>query len=113
MPKATGGSFEITGKNGPALQRFYSELFDWSIDDAGDGSECGLVDAGEKGIAGGIGGSQIAGEGGDPAPFLVKAEQLGGTAIVPSTDIPSFGLAYAFFADSDGHVHGLSKGAGR
>ena len=121
MTKPAVGWFEVTGKDGPALQRFYAKLFDWNINDAGDGSGYGLVEAGEKGIAGGIGASQDGGEGGvtfyvevdDPARFLEKAEMLGGKTIVPPTEIPGFGLTFAFFSDPEGHVVGLSKGAVR
>ena len=65
--------FEVTGKDGASMQRFYGDLFDWKIDDAGDGSGYGLVQAGAKGIGG--------------------------------------GLTFAFFADPEGHVVGLSNGA--
>ncbi len=119
MTKPIVGWFEITGKDGPALQRFYSKLFDWSIHDAGDGSGYGLVEAGEKGIAGGIGASQDGGQGGvtfyvevdDLAAFLDRAQRLGGKTVVGPTEIPSFGLTFAFFADPEGHVVGLSTGA--
>jgi uncharacterized protein len=111
--------FEISGKDGPALQRFYSRLFDWTINDAGDGSGYGLAGAGEKGIADGIGASQDGAEGGvtfyievdDPAAFLDRAEKLGGKTVVPPTEIPDFGLTFAFFADPEGHVVGHSRGA--
>jgi len=119
MTKPIVGWFEITGRDGPALQRFYSKLFDWRINDPGDGSGYGLVEAGDKGIACGIGASQDGGEGGvtfyvevdDPAQFLEKAETLGGKTVVPPTEMPAFGLTFAFFADPEGHVVGLSKGA--
>jgi predicted enzyme related to lactoylglutathione lyase len=47
--------FEILGRNGPALQRFYRDLFDWKIPDMvtfalftdPDGNLIGLVKAGE------------------------------------------------------------------
>jgi len=111
--------FEVTGTDGPALQRFYGELFDWEIQDAGGGSSYGLVQAAEKGIGGGIGPAQDGGSGqvtfyvevDDPAGYLQKAEQLGGQAIVPPTELEQFGLTFAFFADPEGHVVGLSKGA--
>jgi len=111
--------FEVTGKDGPALQNFYSRLFDWQVQDAGDGSGYGLVQAGPKGIGGGIGPAQDGGPGAvtfyvevdDPAKYLAKAEQLGGRTIVPPTEIPNFGLTFAFFTDPEGHVVGLSKGA--
>lgn len=121
MVKPFVGWFEITGKDGPALQRFYSELFGWGISDAGDGSGYGLVEADEKGIAGGIGASQDGAQGGvtfyvevdDPAAFLDRAGKLGGRTVVPPTEIPGFGLTFAFFADPEGHVVGLSRGAVR
>lgn len=117
MSKPIVGWFEITGKDGPALQQFYSGLFDWEVADAGSGY--GLVAAGDKGIAGGIGASADGGDGGvtfyvevdDPAEFLAKAEKLGGRTVVPPTEIPDFGLTFAFFTDPEGHVVGLSKGA--
>jgi uncharacterized protein len=111
--------FEVTGKDGPALQNFYSRLFDWQVQDAGDGSGYGLVQAGPKGIGGGIGPAQDGGPGAvtfyvevdDPTKYLAKAEELGGRTIVPPTEIPNFGLTFAFFTDPEGHVVGLSKGA--
>ena len=91
MAKPIVGWFEVTGKDGPGLQSFYSKLFDWQVNDAGDGSGYGLVAAGEKGIGGGIGASQDGGPGqvtfyvevDDPAAYLAKAEKLGGHTIVP------------------------------
>ena|SRR5215207_8710404 len=111
--------FEITGKDGPALQKFYGDLFDWQIQDPGDGSGYGVVNAGPKGIGGGIGPAQDGGPGQvtfyveveDPQAYLAKAESLGAKTIVPVTEMPQFGLTFAFFADPEGHVMGLSKGA--
>jgi predicted enzyme related to lactoylglutathione lyase len=119
VSKPAVGWFEITGKNGPALQQFYGNLFDWAIQDSGGGSGYGLVAANGKGIGGGIGSSPDNGPGqvtfyvevDDPAEYLAKAERLGGTTVVPPTEIPQFGLTFAFFADPEGHVVGLSKGA--
>jgi predicted enzyme related to lactoylglutathione lyase len=119
VPKPTVAWFEVTGKDGPSLQRFYRDLFDWQVQDAGDGSGYGLVQAGEQGIGGGIGASQDSGPGqvtfyvevNDPAAYLARAERLGGKTIAPPTELPQFGLTFAFFADPEGHVVGLSKGA--
>jgi uncharacterized protein len=110
--------FEVIGKDGPALQRFYSKLFDWEIADAGDGSGYGLVAAADKGIGGGVGPSQ-AGLGhvtffvevDDPAAYLARVEKLGGKTIMPPMELPQFHLTFAYFADPEGHVIGLSKGA--
>src|SRR5918992_520117 len=87
--------FEVTGKDGPALQRFYGELFDWKIEEAGGGSRYGPVEAGENGIAGGIGPAKDGGPGmvtfyaevDDPAAYLEKAERLGGRTVVPLTRV--------------------------
>jgi uncharacterized protein len=111
--------FEVTGKDGASLQHFYGRLFDWQIQDAGENSGYGLVAAAENGIGGGIGAAQDGDPGHvtfyveveDVAAYLEKAKQLGGQAIVPPTELEQFGLTFAFFADPEGHVVGLSKGA--
>ena len=113
--------FEVTGKDGPALQRFYGELFGWQVQDAGDGSGYGLIEAAEGGIGGGIGPAQDGGPGqvtfyaevDDVGTYLQKAEELGGQTIMPPTTIEQSGLTFAFFTDPEGHVVGLSKGAVR
>jgi predicted enzyme related to lactoylglutathione lyase len=119
MTKPAVAWFEVTGNDGAALQRFYGSLFDWQIQDAGDGSGYGLVQAAEKGIGGGIGASQDGGPGAvtfyvevdDPAAYLAKAEKLGGKTVLPPTELAQFGLTFAFFVDPEGHMVGLSKGA--
>jgi predicted enzyme related to lactoylglutathione lyase len=111
--------FEVVGKDGPGLQRFYSRLFDWQIADAGDDSGYGLVAAAEKGIGGGIGPTQDGGPGhvtfyvevDDPAAVLARSEKLGGKTIMPPVELPQFHLTFALLADPEGHVIGLSKGA--
>ena len=111
--------FEVVGKDGPALQRFYGTLFNWQVSDAGDGSGYGLVDAAEKGIGGGIGKSPDGGPGhvtfyievDDPAAYLKRAEELGGAVVLPPTEIPQFHLTFAMFTNPEGHLVGLSKGA--
>lgn len=111
--------FEVVGKDAPALKRFYSELFDWNITDAPDGSGYGMVSAADKGIGGGVGPSQD-GSGGhvtfyievdDPAAYLKRVEKLGGTTIMPPMELTQVKLTFAYFADPEGHVIGLSKGA--
>jgi predicted enzyme related to lactoylglutathione lyase len=47
----------------------------------------------------------------DVDAYLEKTEQLGGRTVVPPTVIEQFGLTFAFIADPEGHVIGLSKGA--
>jgi uncharacterized protein len=110
--------FEVVGKNGAELKKFYSKLFGWNFTDAGDGSDYALVAAADGGIGGGVGSSQDGGDGhvtffaevDDPAAYLKKAEKLGGKVIVPPTEIPEYHLTFAYFTDPEGHVIGLSKG---
>jgi len=46
--------FEVTGKDGKALQRFYSEAFGWQVNTDNPGGY-GMVRDGDKGLTGGIG----------------------------------------------------------
>jgi predicted enzyme related to lactoylglutathione lyase len=113
--------FEVVGSDGARLRRFYGDLFGWSIDASDDQMDYGLVAADDGGIGGGVGRSQDGGPGhvtfyvevDDPGRYLAKAEQLGAKTIVPPVEVPSAGLTFALFADPDGHVIGLSKGAVR
>ena len=45
--------FEVTGRDGGALQRFYSELFDWKLD-ANNPMNYAVVDTGGA-VGGGVG----------------------------------------------------------
>src|SRR5262245_5305354 len=113
------GWFAVVGRDGAKLRGFYGDLFGWQIQDSGGEMDYGLVAAAEKGIGGGIGSSQDGDAGhvtfyvevDDPAAYLARAEQLGGRTVVPPTEIPSYNLTFAMFADPEGHVIGLSKGA--
>ncbi len=110
--------FEVVGRNGESLQRFYRDLFGWTIEPANGDASYGLVAPGAGGIAGAVGRSQDGGDGhvtvyvevADPAAFLVEAERLGGRIVVPPTEIPEYGLTFAYFADPEGHLVGLAKG---
>jgi predicted enzyme related to lactoylglutathione lyase len=111
--------FEVVGKDGGKLRRFYSDLFGWKIDAAAGDMDYGLVGAENKGIGGGVGQSQDGGDGhvtffvevDDPAAYLKKVEKLGGKTVVPPMEIPSYNLTFAYFTDPQGHLVGLSKGA--
>lgn len=111
--------FEVVGKDGEKLRRFYSDLFGWKIESATGDMDYGLVAAGNGGIGGGVGKSQDGGAGhvtffievDDPAAYLKKAEKLGGKTIVPPMEVPDYNLTFAYFADPQGHLIGLSKGA--
>jgi predicted enzyme related to lactoylglutathione lyase len=107
--------FEITGSDGPELQNFYRELFDWKID-ADNEWHYGMVETGgEGGINGGIAGGQngdhrvtVYTQVDDPQTYLDKAVSLGATMLMPVTDIG--GTVIAMFRDPSGNTSGLVKG---
>jgi uncharacterized protein len=104
--------FEIIGTDGARAQAFYGSLFDWKID-ANNPMQYGMVDTGE-GIAGGIGGSEQKSltfyvQAADPQAVLDKVVELGGSVVMPVTEIPG-AVTMAQFADPDGNVVGLVKG---
>ena len=111
----TVGWFEVVGKDGPALQRFYGDVFGWSID-ASNPMGYGMTDRAQTGIGGGIGGTQNGDSGhatfyvevDSPKATLERIEAAGGRTIVPETEIPSM-VTFALFADPEGHVVGLVK----
>jgi predicted enzyme related to lactoylglutathione lyase len=107
--------FEVVGKDGNKLQDFYTKLFDWKIN-ADNPMNYGLVEAGEGGIGGGIGGSEPGQPGyvtfyvgvPDVTAALKKAEKLGGKTIMPETDIPNM-VTFGLFADPEGNQVGVVK----
>ncbi len=111
--------FEVVGKDGDKLRRFYTDLFGWKIDGATGDMDYGLVQAAAGGIGGGVGKSEDGGPGhitffvevDDPKAYLAKAEKLGGKTVVPPMEIPTYNLTFAYFTDPQGHLIGLSKGA--
>jgi predicted enzyme related to lactoylglutathione lyase len=107
--------FEVLGKDAEALQRFYSQAFDWQVD-ANNQMNYGMVAAQEGGIGGGVG---PAPEGDGHATFyvqvddaeaaLAKVESLGGKRVAGPMDIPE-GPTIALFTDPEGHLVGLASG---
>jgi predicted enzyme related to lactoylglutathione lyase len=81
--------FEVLGSDAERTQRFYSELFGWSLNDAGfPGYRLVDTQSGEGSIGGGIGGGGQAGTWAtvyasvpDVEATLAKAEQLGGARV--------------------------------
>ena len=105
--------FEVTGKNGKALQKFYSEAFDWKLDTNNPGGY-GMVRGDGHPITGGIGDAQPGTSGGvtfyvhtdDPKATLARIEKLGGRVLMPLTQVAPE-TTIALFADPEGHVVGL------
>ena len=112
--------FEIIGKDGKALQNYYSELFGWEINtdnpmNYGMVAREGNVNAEGVGIGGGIAGyadfdSRVTFyvEVPDVEAALVKAESLGGTRIM-GPDAVMDQVELGQFADPEGHVIGVVK----
>ena len=98
-----------------ASRKFYADAFGWKIN-ADNPMNYGLVDTGE-GIRGGIG-RPMHGPGyatfyvlvDDLRKTLDRIEALGGTTLMPPTDIPN-GPSIAMFKDPAGTTIGLLKDA--
>ena len=113
--------FEVIGKDGAKLQRYYADLFGWEID-ADNEMNYGMVDGKKNpapdgmGIGGGIAGGPEGYEGhvtfyvavSDIEEALQKAESLGGTRVFgPDTIMGRIELGQ--FKDPEGHVIGVVK----
>jgi predicted enzyme related to lactoylglutathione lyase len=110
--------FEVMGKNGSKLQRFYTDLFDWKID-ASNPMKYGMVEATEgRGIPGGVG--ELGDQPWPKTTFYVSttainasleaAGKLGGKTVMPRTELPG-GTILGFFADPEGNTVGLVEEA--
>jgi predicted enzyme related to lactoylglutathione lyase len=105
--------FEVTGKDGSALQRFYSDAFGWNLDTNNPGGY-GMVRGDGQAITGGIGAAPPGSAGGvtfyihseDPTAVLAKIEKLGGKVVMPLTQVAPE-TTIALFADPEGHIVGL------
>ena len=104
--------FEINTSEAPAVQKFYSEIFEWEFQSV-PGGDYAMVEGG-KGIGGGIGSAQGANqvtfylEVDNPQEYLDRIEKAGGRTIMPVTVIPDM-VTFAQFADPQGNVVGLVK----
>jgi uncharacterized protein len=108
--------FEIIGKDGEGLKKFFGKLFDWDID-SNNPINYGIVKGEEGGIGGGIGSVMQEGDKGyatfyvevdDVQASLNKAVQLGGNIVVPETVIPNM-VTFGLFTDPEGNLVGLVK----
>ena len=109
------GWFEVVGKDQQKLTAFYTGLFGWKAEPV-PGMPYSIVEAEDGGIAGGIGATPDGSAGhvtwyveaADPQATLDRAVSLGGTVVMPVTELPM--TTIALFADPEGHVIGLYKG---
>ena len=115
--------FEIIGKDGEGLRRYYSDLFEWEIDannpmDYGIIAREGDTNADGIGIGGGVG-TGPEGYGGhvtfyvevpDVEAALAKAESLGGSRMMGPETVTE-GVEIGLFNDPEGHVVGVVRAA--
>ena len=105
--------FEIVGKNGEKLRNFYGKLFGWQYNLPPD-MDYGMIDAGDRGIGGGVGGS---GDGAphaiwyaevsDPQKAMDKIVAAGGKVSMPVTDGGM--VTFGHFTDPAGNLVGIFK----
>ena len=111
--------FEVIGRDGEALQSFYSEMFGWSFD-TNNPMNYGTVNRDDNlspegiGIGGGVG---VGPEGypghvtfyvhvSDVEAALAQAESLGGTRTMGPEEVMD-GLTVGLFNDPEGHTVGV------
>ena len=114
--------FEVVGKDGEKLHRYYSELFGWEID-ANNEYHYGMItregNLGRDGvgIGGGVGQGPEGYEGHvtfyvavpDVEEALQKAESLGGKRVMGPEDIMGQ-VVLGQFTDPEGHLVGVVQG---
>lgn len=108
-------NFEIAGKKGAALSRFYSNVFGWSIQEYPGGFYC--IPDNKQGIQGNIQPTNSESPKVNyvaifvPVDNLEKAqknvEQLGGKVVVPPTFISEEMGSYMVFSDPSGNFVGI------
>jgi predicted enzyme related to lactoylglutathione lyase len=104
--------FEVGCRDQSRTSEFFSQMFDWSIEQAGPAA---MISTG----GGGIGG-HITALGHDPhnyvtfyvevddvQSYLDKAVSLGGKAVLPVIDIPTG--QFSWFTDPEGNIIGLFR----
>jgi predicted enzyme related to lactoylglutathione lyase len=113
--------FEVIGKDGAKLQKYYSDLFGWKID-ADNPMKYGMVDGKDnpapdnRTVGGGIAGGPDGYEGHvtfyvaveDIEEALAKAESLGGTRVMGPEKVMDM-IELGQFKDPEGHVIGVVK----
>jgi uncharacterized protein len=109
--------FEIISDDKERAQRFYADLFDWTVSSDPSMGDYVLLDTGngDDAVGGGLGASSPEDTAGvriyarvdDLDAYLAKAEKLGGTTVVPPMDLPGGFGRIAMFLDPDGNKVGL------
>jgi predicted enzyme related to lactoylglutathione lyase len=115
---------EIVGRDPGALREFYGQLFGWRFDTpapvavaVSDPDQYGFSSPADDAspVAGGIGGGPSFTPHAvfyvgvpDVAAALVRAEQLGGTVVLPVSARPDGQIVVAHIADPEGTVVGLA-----
>ncbi len=112
--------FEVMGKDGKRLRKFYRELFGWKIGEGNPNNDAdyGLVEADGEGIPGGIGATPdgrtsfptFVVDVHDPEALLSKAHELGGKTVMPVIEIPGLNMKKAYLADPEGNVICITNG---
>jgi predicted enzyme related to lactoylglutathione lyase len=111
--------FEIIGKDGSTLHKFYSEVFGWKLTppvaDMGNYSMLSEHGPGQHGAGGGIGAGMqgesrvsVYVEVDDPQRYLDRATKAGATVLMPVTTITP-DTTIAMFRDPAGNVNGILK----
>ena len=107
--------FEVVGKDGKALQDYYSGLFGWKINTDNPGGY-GMTDPADTGLVVGIGSTPDGSAGhvtgyirvADINETVAKATALGGSVVMPKFS-PDGSAQLALVADPEGHVIGITE----
>lgn len=107
--------FQISGPNGLALQKFYTQAFGWTLQNIpGDNGDLKMVPAGKDGIAGGIGTSHnklpsvaVYISVGDIDAQFGKIQRAGGRMAMPKQELSGNMGHVAGFTDPAGNWIGL------
>jgi uncharacterized protein len=113
--------FEVVGKDGAKLQKYYADLFGWEVN-ADNEMNYGMVDRKDNPapdgatIGGGIGAGPAGYEGHvtfyvaveDIEEALAKAESLGGTRVMGPEKVMDM-IELGHFKDPEGHLIGVVK----
>jgi predicted enzyme related to lactoylglutathione lyase len=104
--------FEVLGSSGDRVRRFYSELFGWQIDGAGEAGYWTFDTGAGRGISGGVGAggdsrwATIYARVPDVQKTLDQAEQLGGSRVYGPNTVSGDTLTGAF-RDPAGNIVGV------